>query len=86
MKSPLLPLIPNARLRRTDQGYIRVLVKATGLSQGGCADRIGVSPRILRQYLTESDSHVAIPYPVQFTLEALVIGIAGKLPTVRKPK
>lgn len=62
---------PNANNYRGDSAYLSALVRDSGLSQEGCAKRIGVSPRTLRRYLHAGN----YPYTVQYALERLAHGV-----------
>lgn len=55
--------------------YLRALIEQAGLSQRDAARRIGISERVMRYYLSDADERAA-PYPVQFALECLALGIA----------
>lgn len=74
-------LRPDAANHKTDPAYLRGLIENAGLSQREAARRIGVSERILRQYLADRGAKTALdaPYPVQFCLESL--SLAGALET-----
>lgn len=67
---------PNAERHCPDPYYLRELVRRIGLSQAGCAARIGISARQMRYYLSTAGDHQDAPYVVQFALESL----AGVLP------
>lgn len=64
---------PDARLHNPDPAYLRTLIANAGISQSEAARRIGISPRVMRQYLAERTSKTALdaPYPVQFAIESL---------------
>jgi transcriptional regulator with XRE-family HTH domain len=65
---------PNAALyHNPDPEYLKKVIARAGISQREAARRIGVSERVMRQYLAFRDSSTALeaPYPVQFTLENL---------------
>ena len=66
---------PNAEKNHNpDPAYLRELIKRTGLSQKSVAERLAISPRMLRYYLAEAgtDKHCDAPYLVQFGIECLV--------------
>lgn len=65
--------LPDPVHHRPDPDYLRFLLQSAGLTQQAAADRIGVSGRIMRQYLADRHALTAVsaPYPVQFALEAL---------------
>jgi len=60
---------PDARKHNPDPGYLRELIHQAGLSQQEAARRIGISPRMLRYYLSGQYNH---PYMVQHALENLI--------------
>lgn len=64
---------PDSTLHNPDPAYLRGLIERAGLSQREAARRIGVSERMMRQYLAGRDTATAavVPYPVQFALEHL---------------
>jgi transcriptional regulator with XRE-family HTH domain len=64
---------PNASNHNPDPRYLRGLLEKAGLTQRQAAQRLGVSDRVIRYYLSAetSDSYRAAPYPVQFALECL---------------
>lgn len=63
---------PDATLHKPDAAYMRSLVKACGLTQAQAAEAIGVSPRAMRNYLSQDpDTFRPAPYSVQYTLEQL---------------
>lgn len=64
---------PDSSRYNPDPEYLRSLIVRAGLTQAEAARRIGISERILRQYLADRDAITAVdaPYPVQFALEAL---------------
>lgn len=67
---------PDASRHDPRPEYLRALLEQAGLSQRAAAERIGISDRLMRYYLTEpgggAESRIA-PYPVQFALEALAV-------------
>ncbi|MDV5861977.1 helix-turn-helix transcriptional regulator [Pseudomonas mendocina] len=64
---------PNASNHNPDPRYLRGLLEKAGLTQRQAAQRLGISDRVMRYYLSAetSDSYRAAPYPVQFALECL---------------
>lgn len=64
---------PDATLYNPDPAYLRGLIERAGLSQREAARRVGVSERIMRQYLADRAARTALdaPYPVQYALEKL---------------
>lgn len=64
---------PDQSHHNPDPAYLRGLIARAGLSQREAARRIGVSERVMRQYLAdrEASSALTAPYPVQFALERL---------------
>lgn len=63
---------PDARKHNPDPAYLRGLVEKSGLSQCEAAERIGISDRLMRYYLSDNpESSRAAPYPVQYALEQL---------------
>ena len=70
---------PDSNLHNPDPTYLRGLIARAGVSQQEAARRIGISPRILRQYLADRAARTALyaPYPVQFALEALAVLFSG---------
>lgn len=65
--------IPDASNYNPDPDYLRGLIDRAGISQREAARRLGISPRMMRQYLADSDVKTAAraPYLVQFGLECL---------------
>lgn len=58
--------------RNASARYMRALVAHTGLTQNQSAERIGVSHRMMRYYLSDdATSWKPAPYHVQVALEAL---------------
>lgn len=65
-------LIPDKRRRNSSPAYIRALLQRAGLTQHGAAERLGVSPRMMRYYVADPGAdHRPAPYLVQFALEVL---------------
>ena len=64
---------PDATHHNPDPDYLRGLIDSAGISQREAARRLGISPRMMRQYLADSDIKTAAsaPYLVQFGLECL---------------
>ena len=64
---------PDASRHNPDPCYLRGLLDKAGLTQRKAADRIGISERAMRYYLSDihSAAYRAAPYPVQFALECL---------------
>lgn len=64
-------MTPDSTLHNPDPAYLRGLIEQAGLSQREAARRIGVSERMMRQYLASRDAATAAvcPYVVQFALE-----------------
>lgn len=64
---------PDASRHNPDPRYLRGLLEKAGLTQRQAAQRLGISDRVMRYYLSAetSDSYRAAPYPVQFALECL---------------
>ena len=55
-----------------DPAYLRGLLGEAGATQRAAAEAIGISPRLLRYYLTDrGGDYREAPYPVQFALECL---------------
>ena len=65
---------PDPSLHNPSSEYLRGLIEKTGLSQRKTALAIGISERSIRDYLNPNHPSQA-PYPIQFTLECLVIFI-----------
>jgi len=63
-------LIPDAAQVNSDPRYLRRLIERTGMTQEEVAQRIGISFRAMRNYLSEAAARPA-PYLVQFALECL---------------
>jgi len=66
-------MTPDATRHDPRPEYLRALIEAAGISQRAAAQRIGISDRLLRYYITDpaAGEHRVAPYPVQFALEAL---------------
>jgi lambda repressor-like predicted transcriptional regulator len=62
-----------------DPEYLKSLIGKAGISQREAARRIGVSERVMRQYLSNREAKTALeaPYPVQFCLEGLAKNAPG---------
>lgn len=78
---------PNASHHYPDPSYLRTLLSTAQLTQSKAADLIGISPRLLRYYLSSpsSNGYRQAPYPVQYALEALAwIHESGKEAVVLK--
>lgn len=76
---------PDAIRHVCDPWYLRELVRRTGLKQGELAARLGLSPRLVRYYLstTPKAGHEA-PYLFQFALEALAGSAPARDPANRR--
>lgn len=66
-------MTPDAARHNPDPLYLRQLLQAAGLNQLQAAERLGITGRALRYYLsdTDSDGYRPAPYLVQFALERL---------------
>lgn len=62
---------PDSHLHDPRPEYIRSLIIKSGLTQSEAAERIGVSGRMMRYYLSEDDRSTLAPYVVQYALECL---------------
>ena len=63
---------PDSTLHNPDPAYLRGLLEKAGLTQRKAAEAIGISPRLLRYYLTDrSGDYREAPYPVQYALESI---------------
>ncbi|MDO9138958.1 MAG: hypothetical protein Q7U38_01345 [Methylobacter sp.] len=64
-------MIPDISKHNPDPEYLKGLIGKIGVSQRESARRIGISERVMRQYLSNRDASTALeaPYPVQFCLE-----------------
>lgn len=64
---------PDATAYNPDPDYLRSLIAKTGLTQNEIADRVGVSHRTMRRYITfaNSENYQKAPYAVQFAIECL---------------
>ncbi|WP_395503037.1 helix-turn-helix domain-containing protein [Ectopseudomonas mendocina] len=61
---------PDASRHNPDPRYIAGLIEQTGLTQEAVARRLGITPKALRNYKSESMAR-EIPYATQFALECL---------------
>lgn len=69
---------PNARQdHNPTPSYLRGLIRRAGMTQHGAAERIGVSARTMRNYLSPKSASRA-PYHVQFALERLAAAAQGR--------
>ena len=68
-------MTPDAKTHNPDPAYLRGLITRAGISQREAARRLGISPRMMRQYLADTNVKTAAraPYLVQFGLECLSI-------------
>lgn len=66
---------PDATKYNPDPEYLRALIENAGISQRKAAQIIGVSERVMRQYLANRYATTALdaPYPVQYCLERLCL-------------
>lgn len=67
-------LLPDAeKNHKPDPGYLRNLIKQSGLTQREIARLLGIQERLLRAYLADPllTSSREAPYPIQFCLECL---------------
>ena len=63
---------PNSGNYNPSPLYLRSLIEQTGLSQRKAAKVIGVSERVMRNYLSlNTNDYTKCPYPVQYCLECL---------------
>lgn len=64
---------PDASRRNPDPRYLRGLLERAGLSQHKAAELIGITPRVMRYYLSDeaSSGYRPAPYAVQFAIECL---------------
>ena len=62
---------PDASRHKPDPAYLRGLVASSGMSQRAAAERLGISPRLLRYYLSMGADNRPAPYLVQYALERL---------------
>ena len=70
------PRAPDSTLHNPDAEYLRALVALAGMTQREVADRIGVSERMMRYYLSPTAAEFRpMPYAIQFALEALAKNI-----------
>ncbi len=61
---------PNAERYTPDPQYLRKLIAKAGITQSEAARHLGVSPRMMRYYLSTTGGYDC-PYTVQYCLEAL---------------
>lgn len=66
-------MTPDATRHNPDPLYLRQLLQAAGLNQLQAAERLGITSRAVRYYLSDADSagYRPAPYLVQFALERL---------------
>lgn len=66
-------MTPDATRHNPDPQYLRQLLQAAGLNQQQAAERLGITDRTLRYYLSDTDSagYREATYLVQFALERL---------------
>ena len=66
-------MTPDATTHNPDPAYLRGLITRAGINQREAARRLGISPRMMRQYLADTNVKTAAlaPYLVQFGLECL---------------
>lgn len=65
---------PNSTKHNPDPAYLRGLLEKAGLTQRAAAEAVGISPRLLRYYLTDrGGDHREAPYPTQYALEMLAM-------------
>lgn len=66
-------MTPDATRHNPDPLYLRQLLQAAGLNQQQAAERLGITSRAVRYYLSDADSagYRPAPYLVQFALERL---------------
>ncbi|MFG0501082.1 hypothetical protein ACF8GD_00245 [Pseudomonas putida] len=71
-------MTPDATRHNPDPLYLRQLLQAAGLNQLQAAERLGITGRVLRYYLSDADSagYRPAPYLVQFALERLAAAAA----------
>lgn len=67
---------PDSSQYNPDPDYLKGLIDKAGISQRQAARTIGISERVLRQYLSNREASTAMdaPYYVQFCLECLADG------------
>lgn len=63
--------LPNAENHETDPLAVADLMQSTGMGTTQLSRVLGLSTRTLQCYKAQGETHVPIPYPVQFALEAL---------------
>lgn len=66
--------MPNAENRLHGAAEASRLMEETGLGSGELSRRLGLSIRTIQCYKTDGPTHVPMPYPVQYALEALIYG------------
>lgn len=66
-------MAPDVSLHDPRPHYLRELLTRSGLSQREAAQRLGMSDRVMRYYLSDpkSSSYREAPYAVQYAMEAL---------------
>ena len=75
---------PNSDNYNPSPVYLRSLIEQTGLSQRKAAKVIGVSERVMRNYLSlNPNDYTKCPYPVQFCLECLANKKGPATPSLR---
>lgn len=64
---------PDASKHDPRPEYLRALLERAGLSQRQAAQRIGISDRVMRYYVSDvqSETYRPAPYAVQYALESL---------------
>lgn len=62
---------PNTADHDPRPAYLRAMIAALGMTQIEAAQLLGVSPRMMREYLADEDAanRTAAPYLVQYALE-----------------
>jgi transcriptional regulator with XRE-family HTH domain len=75
---------PDATLHNPDPEYLRDLLLKAGITQAAAATAIGITERVLRYYLsdTQSATYRPAPYVVQYALEQLAPGAAIPLRSI----
>jgi len=67
-------MTPDATKHNPSPDYLRALLARAGLSQSEAARLLGIDPRTMRSYLSDSAAVARssrAPYAVQFALESL---------------
>lgn len=65
---------PDSTKHNPNPAYLRSLLEKASLTQRAVAEAIGISPRLLRYYLTDRDGdYREAPYPVQYAIERLMM-------------